>query len=204
MTVGSKKGIHIGFTGIDGSGKSTQAALLCGWLNKRKIPNILREGKRDFVSQMSSIIALKKGIESGRKYLGEDCYMVSLSFDLLREVIFDVVPYVENGIVVVSARTAFCRLAGGNARGCNTTEIAKEVSLLGGIPELLIWLDTSPNIAYKRVVARGYDDAEIGYLKNYRDCLKNILESQPHLRINGNKPIAYINNKIRLEVQKIL
>jgi len=127
MVAGSKKGIHIGFTGIDGSGKSTQAALLCGWLNKRKIPNILREGKRDFVSQMSGIIALKKGIDSGRKYLGEDCYMVSLSFDLLREVIFDVVPYVENGIVVVSARTAFCRLAGGNARGCNTTEIAKEV-----------------------------------------------------------------------------
>lgn len=204
MKIGNEKGVHIGFTGIDGSGKSTQAALLCGWLNKQKIPNILREGKRDFVSQMSNIIALKKGIESGRKYLGEDYYMISLSFDLLREIIFDVAPYVENGIVVVSARTAFCRLAGGNARGCNTTEVAKEISLLGGMPHLLIWIDTSPDVAYKRVIARGYDEAEVDYLKNYRSCLKDILKGYPHIRINGDKPTAYINNKIRLKVQKIL
>jgi len=73
------KGLYIGFTGIDGSGKSEQAMRTCGWLTKQKIPNVLREGKRDFVSQISTSLALKKGIESGRKYLGEDCHMVSLS-----------------------------------------------------------------------------------------------------------------------------
>ncbi len=199
-----RKGLYVGFTGIDGAGKSVQAALLCGWLNKQKIPNILREGKRDFVSQMSNIVALKKGIESGRKYLGEDYYMISLSFDLLREVIFDIVPYVNNGIIVVSARTAFCRLAGGKVRGCNKIETATEIALLGGIPDLVIWLDTSPEIAYKRIISRGFDEAEIEHLKNYRSCLENILKGYPHIRIDGNKSISNINGKIQLEIKKII
>jgi len=196
--------MHIGFTGIDGAGKSTQAALLCGWFNQQKIPNILREGKRDFVSQMSGIIAARKGIESGRKYLREDYYMVSLSFDLLREVVFDVTPFVKNGVVVVTARTAFCRLAGGMARNCNAIETAKEISLSGGVPSPIIWLDTSPVVAYQRIISRGFDDAEIEHLKFYRKCLKELLKEYPHIRINGDKPIDSVSSEIKSVVNAII
>ncbi len=198
------KGLYIGFTGIDGSGKSQQAMLTCGWLNKQKIPNILREGKRDFVSQISTTLALKKGMGTGREYLGEDCYMVSLSFDLLREVILDIAPHINNGVVVVGARTAFCRLAGGIVRGCKTIETAKEIALSGGIPDLIIWLDTSPKIAYKRVVSRGFDDAEIKHLTKYRECLKTLLRDYSHIRIDGDGSITEVSSRIQEELKKII
>lgn len=203
MPIGNK-GLYIGFTGIDGSGKSEQAMLTCGWLTKQKIPNILREGKRDFVSQISASLAFKKGIESGRKYLGEDYYMVSLSFDLLREVVFDITPHVNNGTTVIGARTAFCRLAGGMIRNCTAIETAKEIALSGGIPNIIIWLDTSPEIACARVMSRGFDEAELEHLKKYRECLEELLKDYPHIRIDGNESIVEVSNKIQEELKKII
>jgi len=199
-----KTGVYIGFTGIDGAGKSTQAALLCGWLTQRRIPNILREEKRDFVSEISSAIARIHGIESGRKYLGEEYYMVALSFDLLREVLFDVQPFIAMGMIVVSARTAFCRLAGGVVRGCRSIELAKEIALFGGIPDLTIWLDVSPEIAYRRIMQRKFDFANLDHLRRYKESLKELLQSYLHVRIVGEGTIESVQTKVRQAVKEIL
>lgn len=199
-----KKGLHIGFTGIDGAGKSTQAMLLCGWLNEKGIPNILREGKRDFVAEISSAVARVYGIESGRRYLGEEYYMVALSFDLLRETLFDIKPFTNMGIIVVSARTAFCRLAGGIVRGCQSIELAKEIALFGGIPDLTIWLDTPPETAYQRIIQRRFDSAELEHLKRYRESLAFLLQDYPHIRINGKGTVDAVHTKVRQTVEKEL
>ena len=195
-----KKGAWIGFCGIDGAGKSTQAILTCGWLTKKGIPNILREGKRDFVSEMAMAIARSHGAESGRKYFGEEYYMTALSFDLLRETVLDVYPFLATGTTVVSARTAFCRLAGGLLRECRSLELAKEVSLFGGTPDMIIWLDVSPEIAYQRVLKRGLDIATVEHLKIYREAMEKILYGYPYVRVNGDGPI----DSVMLEVQKAI
>jgi dTMP kinase len=199
-----KVGLHIGFTGIDGAGKSTQATLLCGWLTQRRIPNILREEKRDFVSEIATAIARNHGIGSGRKYLGEEYYMVALSFDLLREVLFDIKPFTAMGIIVVSTRTVFCRLAGGIARGCRSIELAKEIALFGGIPDLTIWLDVSPETACRRVMQRKFDYADLDHLKNYRKSLKELLQNYPHIRIDGEGTIESIQIKVRQVMEERL
>ena len=194
------KALWIGFCGIDGAGKSTQAELTCGWLTRRGLPNILREGKRDFVSEMALSIARSHKVESGRKYLGEEYYMVALSFDLLREAVLDVRPFLAAGTIIVSARTAFCRLAGGLVRKCCSLELAQEVALFGGAPDIVIWLDTSPEIASQRVIKRGLDIATVNHLKLYREAVKKILQHYPHTRIIGDEPI----DSVRLEVQKTI
>jgi len=199
-----RKGMYIGFSGIDGAGKSTQAALLCGWLNQKGLHAILREEKRDFVSEVASAIAKDHGIESGREYLGEEYYMVALSFDLLREVVFDIRPFTDMGIIVVSARTAFCRLAGGIVRGCRSIEVAKEIALFGGIPDLTIWLDVSPEIAYKRVRQRGIDSADLEHLKQYRKALSALLQNYSHVRIDGDGTIESIRTKVQQVVEEKL
>jgi len=197
---GKGKGLHIGFTGVDGAGKSTQAALLCGWLSKNGIPNILREEKRDFVSEISSSIARTHGIESGREYLGEEYYMIALSFDLLREVLLDIKPFTDMGLIVVSARTIFCRLAGGIVRRCRSIELAKEISLFGGTPELTIWLEVAPEVAYRRIVERRFDTGDLAHLKKYGEALKGLLQNYQHVRIDGNGTIE----DVQLEVQRIV
>lgn len=200
MKLKERKGMYIGFTGIDGAGKSTQATLLCGWLTKKGIPNILREVKQDLVAEVSSAIARKHGLKSGRQYLGEDYYIVALSFDLLREVIFDVRPFTSMGTIVVSSRTAFCRLAGGIARKCRSINLAKEIALFGGVPDLLIWLDTAPEVAYKRIVQRGFDSGNLEHLKRYRAALEELLSNYQHVRIDGNQTIE----NVQLEVQRLV
>jgi len=194
------KGVHIGFCGIDGAGKSTQAALMCGWLTRKGVPNLLREGKRDFVSEMALAIAKTHSEKSGRKYFGEEYYMFALSFDLLREAMLDVRPFLATGTTVVSARTVFCRLAGGLLRECRSLDLAKEVALFGGIPDIVIWLDTSPEVAYRRVIERGLDIATVEHLKLYQVAVSEILQCYPHVKVNGDEPI----DSVRLEVQNIV
>jgi len=199
-----RKGMYIGFTGIDGAGKSTQAALLCGWLNQKGLHTILREENRSFVSEVTSVIAKNHGIKSGREYLDEEHYMVALSFDLLREVVFDIRPFTDMGIIVVSARTAFCRLAGGMVRGCRSIEVAKEIALFRGIPDLTIWLDVSPEVAYRRVMQRGIDSADLEHLKRYRKALSALLRNYPHIRIGGDETIESIQKEIQQVVEEKL
>lgn len=194
------KGAWIGFCGIDGAGKSTQAALTCNWLTQKGLPNLLREGKRDFVSEIASAMARSHGAESGRKYFGEEYYMVALSFDLLREAVLDVHPFLAAGTTVVSARTAFCRLAGGLLRECRSIELAKEVALFGGIPDIVIWLDASPEVAYQRVIERGLDIATVEHLRLYRAAMGKMLQCYPHIKINGDEPV----DSVKLEVQKTI
>jgi len=195
-----RKGMYIGFTGIDGAGKSTQAALLCGWLSQKGLYAILREEKRNFVAEVATAIAKTHGIESNREYLGEEYYMVALSFDLLREIVFNIQPFTAMGAIVVSARTAFCRLAGGMVRGCRSIELAKEIALFRGIPDLTIWLDVSPEIANKRVMQRGIDSADLEHLKRYRESLSILLQDYPHIRIDDDGTIE----SVRLKVQQVV
>jgi len=201
---GEKKGLHIGFTGIDGTGKSTQAALLCGWLSEQGIHCILREGKRDFVSEMSSTLAREKGINSGREYLGEDLYMVAFSFDLLREILLDVKPFITTGAVVVSARTQFCRLAGGMLRGCRSIQFATEIALLGGKPDLLLWLDVPAEVAYQRVIERGVDFDDLIFLREYRDAFTTLLQSYNHVHIDATGSVQKVQQEIRQVVKGAL
>ncbi|OHA61948.1 MAG: hypothetical protein A2117_00060 [Candidatus Wildermuthbacteria bacterium GWA2_46_15] len=198
------RGAWIGFCGIDGAGKSTQAALTCSWLTQKGLPNLLREGKRDFVSEMASAIARSHGAESGRKYFGEEYYMVALSFDLLREAVLDVRPFLAAGTTVVSARTAFCRLAGGLLRECRSLELAKEVAFFDGIPDIVIWLDASSEVACQRVIERGLDIATVEHLTVYRAAMGRILQGYSHIRIDGDEPVDSVKLEVRRTIEKAL
>jgi thymidylate kinase len=199
-----KRGMHIGFAGIDGAGKSTQASLLCKWLKDKKINAIWYEEKRNFVSEITDTIARKHGIDSGRKYLGEGLYLVSISFEVLRQNLLNIHPYLDLGITIVTSRTIFDWIAGGMARDCPEEEfkLAREIFFLGGIPDLTIWLDTSPEVAYGRVIHRKFDRVSLNYLRRYQMAFKKLFENYPCVRINGDEKIEVISSTIQQIVEK--
>jgi len=200
------KGVHIGFTGIDGAGKSTQAALLCKWLRDRGENAIRYEEGRNFVQEITDLLARKHGLVSGREYLGEDLYMIAMSFEILQQKILRIDPYTKSSITIISSRTAFCWLAGTIARQCSQNEFAfvEEIALLGGIPDLTIWLDASPEIAQKRITKRGIDEANTEYLRRYRKAFRIVLKNYPHARINGDNNIETVQLEIQSIVSKFL
>lgn len=201
-----KIGFHIGFCGVDGSGKSTQAVLLCRWLKDQGLNAIVYEERRNFVSEITDTIARGKGFVSGRAYLGKQLYMVCISFEVLRQNMLNIRPYTTMGIHIVSSRTVFDWLAGGLARECHPPEFnfAKEIILFRGIPDLTLWLDTSPDIAQERILKRKFDTADLNYLKKYRLSLESILDDYPHERIEGDDDIGIVQVRVKEIVEIFL
>lgn len=201
-----RKGLHIGFTGIDGAGKSTQASLLCRWFKENGMNVIFYEERRNFISEITDSMALEYKVSSGRKYLGENLYMVSISFEVLRQNLLNIRPYVNVGINIISSRTIFDWLAGGIARQCDLKhfEIAKEIILFGGIPDLTVWLDTLPEIAHERVIRRGFDKANLNYLQQYKEAFVDLFQKYPHVRVDGNLEIESIQQEIQHVVKDFL
>jgi len=197
MAESVKKGKFIGLAGIDGSGKSTQAELLTGYLNQRGSDTILQEGDRVVASHVSTLLAKRHGQNTGMEYLGEDSYLLCHAFDVLQEITNDVMPYVYQGTNVVVPRTPYCRLAGGLRRGANTVEKAKEVMLFNGEPDLIIWLDIEPELAQLRIMSRSLEMTSLTRLANYRRAFEIVLTGVKHTRIDcGEMNVAEVQSKI--------
>jgi len=198
------RGLNIGFCGIDGSGKSTQVRLLHQWLKARSYDVILNEKTRNFVSEISTSIGRRHGFSLGFEYLGQDFYDLAMSFEVLRQNTQEILPYTSVGITVISSRTVFDYLARAKARGCTdkTYEIIKEIILFAGTPDITIWIDTPPIIAYERILSRGYDHSDKNFLENFRTAFLELSAHYGWIRINGENDIDSIHHQIRQIVLK--
>ncbi len=199
-------GVHIGFCGIDGAGKSTQAILLCRWLKNIGLNAIVYEERRNFVSEITDSIAKEKGIASGRAYFGEQLYMTCISFEVLRQNMLKIRPFTDRGITIVSSRTVFDWLAGAITRGCRQPEFnfIKEVILFRGTPDLTLWIDTSPDIARERVANRKFDEVKLNYLIKNRESFEVLLREYPHQKIQGDGDIGTVQDEVIKAVKKFL
>jgi len=199
-----KTGCYIAFAGIDGSGKTTQAALVSDLLAHRGVSNTLREGKEDFVISASTALAERYGCTSGRDYLGEEGYLFCLSFDVLREVTKNM-SLAQQGAVVIASRSPFCRIAGAMRRQVPNVGKAEQIMLCRGTPDLLIWLDTDPEIARQRIEQRSFEAPPIDILVRYRDAFSRLLSNYDHVTIqdHGTEP-AILTQRIASLIMKKL
>ncbi|MBM3208956.1 hypothetical protein FJZ40_01545 [Candidatus Shapirobacteria bacterium] len=202
----TKKGFYIGFCGIDGSGKSTQALLLCRWLREQGIDTIVYETKGNFFSEVAETLARKNKLKSARQYLGNSKYLACLSFEILRDNMTKIRPFAEIGTTVVTSRTAFDWLAGAKARGHSISEImkAEQIMLSAGEPDLVIWLDVSPKVAQKRISQRGYDTANIKFLTRYRRAFAAVLKNHEHHRVQADGNIDEVQGEVKKIVTEFL
>lgn len=180
-------GAHIAFCGIDGAGKSTQARLLCGYLRDVVTDIVMHENSRNFVAEVTYTIAHRHGLETGRDFLDEDSYIQVMSFEVLRQNLAQINPFVQRGVTVVSPRTVFDWLAGTRARGCSDLAYkrAEEILLFGGCPALVFWLNTSPSIALERISKRGFDSANLTVLGRLRDEYARLAAQFRMIQIDG-------------------
>ena len=69
---------------------------------------------------------------------------------------------------------------------------------------MTIWLDTPPEIAYRRIIQRGIDSADLEHLKKYREALATLLKNYPHQRIDGSGKIKSVQTKVQQVVEEKL
>ena len=147
------KGTFITFEGIEGSGKSTQIALLANYLTARGIRNVLtREpGGTDFGKALRGLLLGMHGYNIDSRC--ELLLYIADRYQHLKEVIE---PALSKGLVVLSDRYQDAtRAYQGTARGIPGSEIERLNNLLGIVePDKTILLDLDPEEGLARARAR--------------------------------------------------
>ncbi len=144
-----KAGKFIAFEGTEGVGKSTQVKLLCEYLERENIPYILtREpGGCDISEKIREIILDGRNVTMTDQT--EALLYAASRTQHLEEVIL---PNLEKGKLVVCDRYVFSSIAyQGYGRGIlEFVEKANSHAINTRIPDLNIFLDLSPEEAFKR------------------------------------------------------
>jgi len=182
-----RPGLHIAFTGIDGAGKSTQAAKLAKFLRDNYGPTYFFESREDLVSQLTTGLAWRYGQCERREYYGHFALDLAKSFDVVREYFSVAAPLLAAGMNVVSPRSVYCRL--GLSIGLSGIRDERIVQVLSLVPEanLTIWLDIDPKFAMLRIAERGTDEEDITYLRAFQGALATMAESAEWTRVDAGR-----------------
>jgi len=199
MTESTSRGKFITFEGIDGAGKTTQAAMLVEFLEKQKLSiSFVREPGGDPISE--SIRKLLLHSEETMSDRAEALLMIASRAQLTDKVIL---PYLMDGRWVIADRYADSTLAyQGGGRGLSSTAL-KEINYFGTYtlkPDLTFFLDISVEEANKRMsVSRDRIEKEGDeFQQRVRDFYTNLHTEEPErvILINGENSIDAIHNEI--------
>ena len=199
MTESTSRGKFITFEGIDGAGKTTQAAMLVEFLEKQKLSiSFVREPGGDPISE--SIRKLLLHSEETMSDRAEALLMIASRAQLTDKVIL---PYLMDGRWVVADRYADSTLAyQGGGRGLSSTAL-KEINYFGTYtlkPDLTFFLDISVEEANNRMsVSRDRIEKEGDkFQQRVRDFYTNLHTEEPErvILINGENSIDAIHNEI--------
>jgi dTMP kinase len=202
LLLGLKPCCHIAFTGIDGAGKSDQAAMLAFYIQQTYGQSYLAESRTDLVSQALHALAARHGM-SRREYFGHERVDFAKSFDVVSNFFATLQPLLTAGMHVVEPRSVYCRSAMALGMAGARDEKTEEVLSLVPQPDLLFWIDTSPEIALKRIERRGRDSEKLEDLRRFSEAYRQMPESAGWIRINGNSTRAKIHKEIKKHVDAL-
>jgi len=165
-------GVTIGVCGIDGSGKSTQVALLCQALRRSGVPAVR------LIHRMHAFAAIDYLAESftGDPFRYHPLIPATLrgfvlACDAVAEHSCRIARLVEMGRVVVLDRTAFCFSVYSEAYGADMTWISRVLELMPE-PDVTALIDVPVDVAHERLLRRRnkpiQSDEERPLLEMYR------------------------------------
>lgn len=189
------RGAHVAFAGIDGAGKSVQAARLVRRLADSGLPVYLLEGKEDFVVQVMQSIAGRHG-QSVRAHFGSEGADLAKAFDTLRDQVHMVAPLTAQGTFVVQPRTAYDRIALARAAGSRNLAVVEEVSFYAGEPDVTFWMDVPVEVAIERIERRGIDSEDPVALRKFAMELTAMAPHHDWIRIDGNRNVDVVHEEI--------
>lgn len=190
------KGLYIGFAGIDGAGKSTQAGLLTKRLLKGGYSAFFMEINNEFIIQFMNATARLKGHRSGRDFFGHPFYDFAKFFDHASDNAKYVYPLLQMGVHVISPRCKYCPLA--KAVALQDSLPTPLTALYDRLPEpnIVIKLSIHPREAAERVALRGHDSESEYYLSRLESAFQLINKKKDWLEIDGTESPTVVHNKI--------
>src|SRR5918911_1463277 len=133
--------------GIDGSGKTTQLGLLAKWLTA--------EGHRVFLTEWNSSVLVKAATKAGKKKNA----LTPMTFSLLHATdfadrqLYNIVPPMKAGMIVLADRYAYTAFARDVARGVDRRWV-RDLYSFAVRPDLALYFRVPIDVSLDRLMAR--------------------------------------------------
>lgn len=133
--------------GIDGSGKTTQLALLAKWLSAA--------GHRVFVTEWNSSALVKAATKTGKKKNSLTPMTFSLlhATDFADRLLYRIVPPLKAGMIVLADRYSYTAFSRDVARGCDP-EWVRDLYSFAVRPDLAVYFKVPIDVSLDRLLAR--------------------------------------------------
>ena len=203
-------GLFITFEGGDGSGKSTQSALLTEWLTNagHSVVHSREPGGTDLGGELREIILHRRG------YIAPRAEALLYAADRAHNIATKVRPAIERGEIVIQDRYLDSSVAyQGAGRVLDGTEI-RDISLWaaeGLLPDLTVLLDLSPETARERIASTRdvYDrleDEKHDFHLRVQESFLALAEAEPgrFLVLDATEPVETIAAAIQARVVRLL
>jgi dTMP kinase len=133
--------------GIDGSGKTTQLALLAKWL--------IAEGHRVFVTEWNSSALVKAATKTGKKKNALTPMTFSLlhATDFADRLLYKIIPPLKAGMIVLADRYTYTAFARDVTRGVDRQWV-RELYSFAVRPDLALYFRVPIDVSVDRLLAR--------------------------------------------------
>jgi dTMP kinase len=133
--------------GIDGSGKTTQLALLAKWLSAA--------GRPVFVTEWNSSALVKAATKSGKKKNSLTPMTFSLlhATDFADRLLYNIIPPLKAGMIVLADRYAYTAFSRDAARGVDRRWV-RELYSFAVRPDLAVYFRVPIEVSTDRLLAR--------------------------------------------------
>ncbi|MCH8244441.1 dTMP kinase [Patescibacteria group bacterium] len=200
-----KKSQFIVFEGIDGAGKTTQGSLLFNYFQReQKKSHFDYSGVHLTQEPTTSLIGglIRSQLTHDWKSSPE-CLQLLFAADRMYHLKKEILPSLQQGMIVIGDRYLHSSIAYGTADGCEEQwlfQINKNILQ----PDIIFLLDVSPRVCIQRILAERYGIAlfeKEKVLKRVRANYLMLASKDPNFHIiNGDQA----KEKVQRDIQKIL
>jgi len=196
----SKSGLFIVLEGVDGSGKSTHARLLCEELGKRGFDVLqTEEPSQGIIGRL-----IREHAEQGDRRMPTEVEALLFAADRFEHTRNVIEPALAKGQVVVSDRYLHSSLAYQGAGGLSVDWI-RDLNRFALKPDLGILLDLNIEKVFQRMGHRRKTVFEEKiFLQKVRDLYLQFHERGELVKVDADRPIEEVKKDIILLVEKAL
>jgi len=204
MGMGMKldKGYLIALEGVDGTGKSTQCALLADYLESAGYPVVrLREPTQGVWGQK-----IRKILTEGRGNVTPEEELQYFINDRKEDVELNIAPALEQGKIVLIDRYYYSTAAYQGALGFDPVKIIEDNEAFAPRPDLLLIIEVSLDESFRRI-EEGRDEISSFEKRDYLEKVRVIFDTftGKHIRrIDSTPPKDEVQALLQQEVNALL